>query len=122
MNAPIILSLLSGGRGRQVEYWLDERILLALSAWMCYNDDNWGCDELVKRIPCRVVRSVPFQKGDDASRINPFEVMHSEGRRVGAGQAGFKTSSNANGCIFQAESVKAAFGESAVGLLLDCLA
>ena len=96
--------------------------MLALGVWMCYNDDNWGCDELVKRIPCRVVRSVPFQKGDDASLIARFEVMHSEGSRVGAGQAGFETSNDASGYIFQAEPVKAAFGESAVGLLLDCLA
>ena len=106
----------------QVEYWLDNRIFLDLRAWVCYNNDDWGCDELVKRIPCRVVRSVPFEKGDDASRISPFEVMRSAGRRVGAAQAGFKTSSNANGYAFQAESVNAAFGESVVGLLLDCLA
>jgi len=97
-------------------------ILLALGARMCYNDANWGCDELVKRIPCRVVRSVPFQKGDDASLIAPFEVMHSGGRCVGAGQVGFKTSGSANSYAFQAEPVQAAFSESAVGLLLDCLA
>ncbi len=106
----------------QVEYWLEERILLALGAWVCYNDNNWGCDELVKRIPCRVVRSVPFEKGADASRVGRWEGEQWLDRGVDFGEAGFASACNSGGCTFRAGSMRAGLEASAVGLLLDCLA
>ena len=122
VDAPIILSLLSDGRGIQVRYWLDERILLDLRARVCYNNDNWGCDELVKRIPCRVVGSVPLEKGDDASPISRCESMHSADSRVGTAHGGFERPINSRGYTFRAKAVSSPFGESAAGLVLDCLA
>lgn len=89
---------------------------------MCYNKANWGCDELVKRIPCRVVRSVPFGKGADMSRISRCDVGRSVDRVVDFTEAGFESPCNSSGYTFRAEGVRAGFGESAVGLLVDCLA
>jgi len=77
---------------------------------------------LVKRISCRVVRSVPFQNGADISRVGRCDVEHSVDRGVDFGEAGFESPCNSSGYTFRADGVRAGFGESAVGLLLDCLA
>jgi len=97
-------------------------ILLDFCVRICYNKDKWGYDELVKRISCRVVRSVPFKRSGDASQVRGGDAIWSGDCGVDSAHAGFESPSNSNGYTFRADAVRAPFGESAAGLLLDCLA
>ena len=100
----------------------DRGILLDLCVRMCYNKREWGYDELVKRIPCRVVRSVPFKRSDDASQCTQRGTEGWADSSVGAAQGGFEPPINSSGYTFRANAVRSPFGESAAGLLLNCLA
>lgn len=73
---------------------------------------------MVKRIVCRVVRSVPFERVGDVSRSRRRGVD----RKFDSVQAGFNSPSNSSGYTFGPDAIRAPFGESAAGLLLDCLA
>lgn len=77
---------------------------------------------MVKRIPCRVVRSVPFSRGDGLSHAGRGDSVGSGDVGVGAADAGFERSSDSRGWAFGPDAVKAPFGESAAGLALDFLA
>lgn len=77
---------------------------------------------MVKRIPCRVVRSVPFSRGDDFSHAGRGDVVVSWDIVVDSAQAGFDSPNNSSGYTFGRNAVRSPFGESAAGLLLDCLA
>ena len=77
---------------------------------------------MVKRISCRVVRSVPFKRSGDVSQSSRHDTDCSWDRSVDAAEVGFKSSSNSSGYTFRANGAMAAFGESVAGLVLDCLA
>ena len=110
---------IAGERGRFVG---GAGILVDLSYRICYNKGEWGYDELVKRIPCRVVRSVPFKRSDDASQSGRRGTERSVDGSFGTAQPGFEPPINSSGYTFRANAVRSPFGESAAGLLLDCLA
>ena len=83
---------------------------------------EWGYDELVKRIPCRVIRSVPLNRGDAVSRAGRGDGVGSGDIGLGAADMGFECSSDSRGWLFGPDAVKAPFGESATELALDFLA
>lgn len=77
---------------------------------------------MVKRIPCRVVRSVPFTRSDDASQSRRCGSERRADGGVDGAAGGFEAPINSSGYTFRAKAVGAGFGASAVGLALDCLA
>lgn len=76
----------------------------------------------MKRIPCRVVRSVPLARRDDASQSRRCGSERWADGSVASAPVGFEAPCNSNGYTSRAEGVRSGFGASAVGLVLDCLA
>ena len=81
-----------------------------------------GYDELVKRIPCRVVRSVPFNGVGGELRAGGSGDGGSEGLSAGPANVGFENSGDSGGWIFGPSAVKARFAETYEGFALDFLA
>ena len=77
---------------------------------------------MVKRISCRVVNSVPLKGSGGVSHTRRGDTDRCRGRSVDAAWSAFKSPSNSNGYTFGSSAVRVAFGESAAGRLIDCLA
>lgn len=84
--------------------------------------DEWGYDELVKRIPCRVVRSVPINGDDAVSRAGGGDSIASENFRAGIFDVGFEFSSDSGGWTFGPGAVRVRLADSFEGMALDILA
>jgi hypothetical protein len=79
---------------------------------------DWGCDEMVKRISCRVVRSVPLSRG--SSRWRDIDYSHGEHHRTGSAAASDAARAN-NSVVYTSRLVTAReFADNGVaGQILD---
>ena len=76
---------------------------------------------MVKRIPCRVVRSAPLW-GEDASRAGRGGDEGFGQGDGGADKVGFESGSNSTSYTFHTSAARAPVAENAAGRMLDCYA
>ena len=81
---------------------------------------KWGCGEVVKRISCRVVRSVPFKRSGGASRrAGHLDAEVSWGGSVDAVNISFKSPDNSVVYRSRRGAVEIPLGEDCAGRILD---
>ncbi len=78
-----------------------------------------GCDEMIKRVSCRVVSSVPLGKG--SSRLRPISHSNDEhSKRADAAPVDAGRPGNSVVYTSQLVTVKESADDFLVGRILDC--
>ena len=81
---------------------------------------EWGFDEVVKRISCRVIRSGTFKRSGDVSRRSVSRDVKGGGSSYAdAASVGFRFRSNSAICTLRPGTAGVFAGESPLGRFID---